>query len=433
MINRLLFFGLILLTFLLPWELDFPHLGFKIPIINTNLEIVSVVIIVIWLINKFNHRDKFTYTQYLNFSKPVLAFLIINIISAIFAVKAGWAVKFILKLSGGILIYLVIIDVVNTQSRIKILVNTLFITGFLVATIGVLERIIPGEIHSFTEFFSIGYTYLPQGNTLRVKSTFVYPNVLAMFLEVIILLSSGWYLQAKNKIHKILLAALILVSTESLVLTYSRGGMIGLYAGLFVLWMILRNNDLFRKESARFNKLVLFISLIFLITTLLDNIFFMRLQNIFNISDNPVKERFYLWLTAIHIFCDHPLLGAGPDNFRWVYADKYALVSPFSSLEMAGGIPSHHSNHFYLEMFANSGFIGGIIFLWLVIEIIVKQYKTIITGLSGEMKLPVIGIFCVFISFFVHGLLDYFWHFQSIIFLFWICLGLYESGRQMKN
>jgi hypothetical protein len=429
MINKILFFGLLLLIFMLPWEFDVRTLGINMPVINTNLEIICVLIVLLWVFDYVYNRKQFPVEKYGSLLLPIGVFLLFNFVSAVFAVKIFWALKFTLKLAGSVLIYLVVVDVINSESRIKKVFYVLFITSFIVAAIGIAERFFPETIRLALSLFSTGLAYLPQGNTLRVKSTFVYPNVFAMYLEIIILLVTGYVLSVTSKLEKSVLVIILLVLTEALVLTYSRGGMLGLYAGLFVFWLLCGKTDFLKEYKIKLEKVVLMISLVFLITTLFDAVFMLRLRNAFDVTDNPTRERFYLWLTATHILAEHPVLGVGPDNFRWVYSDKYALMSPFSSFEVVGGIPNQHTNEFFLEMFADLGLTGGLIFIWLVFRIMITQLKKIRQYKMTELQITMVSILCVFVAYFTHGLIDYFWHFQSLMLLFWICLGLNETVK----
>ncbi|HYM29173.1 MAG TPA: O-antigen ligase family protein, partial [Steroidobacteraceae bacterium] len=66
--------------------------------------------------------------------------------------------------------------------------------------------------------------------------------------------------------------------------------------------------------------------------------------------------RLVLWRAALAIAAAHPLLGAGPDNFRLIYGRYTTLRRPD---------PRVHSNDMYLEVLAGSGIAGLALFLWL--------------------------------------------------------------------
>jgi len=66
--------------------------------------------------------------------------------------------------------------------------------------------------------------------------------------------------------------------------------------------------------------------------------------------------RLVLWRAALGIAAGHPLLGAGPDNFRLIYGRYTTLRRPD---------PRVHSNDMYLEVLAGSGIVGAALFLWL--------------------------------------------------------------------
>jgi len=77
--------------------------------------------------------------------------------------------------------------------------------------------------------------------------------------------------------------------------------------------------------------------------------------------------------TAYNMFKDHPVLGHGPKMFRVICKNqKYAVgVSPCSS----------HPHNFYIQLLAETGFVGFLFLLSSLIYIIyvsLRQFKSII-------------------------------------------------------
>ncbi len=105
-------------------------------------------------------------------------------------------------------------------------VDGLSLIAGAVAGYGVLQKVNPVEYSSNT----------PDG--LRVGSTLEYANTVAVVLGMGIALGFGRMTQLKNPIARGLYAALILVFGAVLYLTFSRGGMLSLAAGLVVLFAV---------------------------------------------------------------------------------------------------------------------------------------------------------------------------------------------------
>jgi O-antigen ligase len=118
-----------------------------------------------------------------------------------------------------------------------------------------------------------------------------------------------------------------------------------------------------------------------------------------------------LWSIAMSLFRAHPLLGAGPDNFRWLY----------------GPVSGHavwdrrvFSNSLYLELLATVGLAGFLAFGLLVA-----------CGLSGLRRRAATGPFALeastlaasLVGFLVHGLFDYLLAFTPIYLAVFVLLG----------
>ena len=79
----------------------------------------------------------------------------------------------------------------------------------------------------------------------------------------------------------------------------------------------------------------------------------------------------------------HPLLGVGPDNFRFLYGAYLDLEEWDHKL---------HSNNMYLEFLVGSGIPGGLLFLWLCFRIlgslnkVWKRLANLIVPCSLELR-----------------------------------------------
>ena len=114
-------------------------------------------------------------------------------------------------------------------------------------------------------------------------------------------------------------------------------------------------------------------------------------------------------IRAVQIGLDHPLVGVGPGNY-----------ATFSS----GGESFSHST--YLELFANTGFPGLIIFLVLIYRFIVLQWKR-----SKKTKNHVFLIFLLFgVLFAVDNMLYVFYAAPWLMAFFFLVLGHSENYYQ---
>ncbi len=114
-----------------------------------------------------------------------------------------------------------------------------------------------------------------------------------------------------------------------------------------------------------------------------------------------------LWAAALRIFAAHPLLGAGPDNFRLLYG-SYAGLSHADART--------HSNNMYLEILSGGGLLLAGAFAWLIWR---AAHTFQIAGANPvESAVAAAGA-----AIAVHGLVDCFLSFTPTYILFGTTLG----------
>lgn len=129
----------------------------------------------------------------------------------------------------------------------------------------------------------------------------------------------------------------------------------------------------------------------------------------------PVPGRLQLWSTGLAMLVDHPLLGVGPDNFRWQYG-SYAHVSRWNT--------DIHANNLYVELLADTGLLGLLVFAWLVWRIFGQSTQGLAAQPPGRFWIWRVAALASLTAWFVHGLFDYFYEFTPTYVAFWLIVGL---------
>ncbi len=89
---------------------------------------------------------------------------------------------------------------------------------------------------------------------------------------------------------------------------------------------------------------------------------------IYNFSESAFLQYLGLWKTGIFVFFENPIIGIGPTNVQNYLSDNIITnYDPFKNNE-------HPHNH-YIQAFAETGLIGGILYILLFLRIIVDSYK----------------------------------------------------------
>ena len=118
-----------------------------------------------------------------------------------------------------------------------------------------------------------------------------------------------------------------------------------------------------------------------------------------------------LWRIALSLFRAHPLFGAGPDNFRWLYGP----VSGHAVWDTRT-----FSNSLYLELLATVGLAGFLAFGFLVVRALSGLRKR---ASAGPFALEAATLAASLAGFLVHGVFDYLLAFTPIYLAVFTLLG----------
>ena len=124
--------------------------------------------------------------------------------------------------------------------------------------------------------------------------------------------------------------------------------------------------------------------------------------------------RWELWGLAITLFKDNPILGIGPDNFRWSYGPA-AGRSTWDTRTF--------SNSLYLETLATTGLVGTVIFFFLVASALRGLRRVAVSSADSPVVLVALVVSSSLAGFLIHGVFDYLLEPTSIYLAFWILLG----------
>ena len=122
-----------------------------------------------------------------------------------------------------------------------------------------------------------------------------------------------------------------------------------------------------------------------------------------------------LWGIALGLFLEHPILGVGPDNFRWLYG-------AFAGKEVWD--TRVFSNSLYLELLSTIGIVGFAAFVLLAARAVV--------GLARSASFEAAAIMASLTGFLVHGLFDYLLAFTPIYLAFFVLLGAASAALRKE-
>ena len=307
-------------------------------------------------------------------------------------------------------LFFVIVNCVRTEKHLRALVLIIIVAGFGAAAIGVLFYFMPPawSIRLLSTLGRFGYPtgagvlrYVEDNPDLaqRAISTSTDPNVLGGLLILITTLTAAQLFARKPLLPRPILGGMFLVDALCLYLTYSRGSMLGLAAGLGTLALV------------RYRRLIPAMILAGLLLLLLPQSqdYVQHFVEGLQFQDLATLMRLGEYKDALTLISRYPWIGVG------------FVGTPESSLYI--GV-----SNVYLLIAEEMGLIGLVAFLtivglffrqvWLAWPFVRDQ---------GGLEAILLGLSAAIVGILVGGLFDHYFFnlsFPHSVAAFWIFLGL---------
>ncbi|MFC1655921.1 O-antigen ligase family protein [Patescibacteria group bacterium] len=264
----------------------------------------------------------------------------------------------------------------------------------------------------------------------RVSGPFESANYLALYMSPALIFVSVRFIQTflhrrfetadkmwNDVERRVYVAPIVALLFAVLVLTQSYGGVIGVFGALFIY--IIYERSIMPKGIGRtfLNKLIVFIVLIFVagsaLTVALNSEKFTNLTKLD--EQTSIATRVEIWSVGTHLIKENPLLGIGLGQYEANYVERAEEIlgkKPYEEKRL-------HSHNIFLEFWLNSGLLGLISFIWIV----VLAYMQILKPLSRSDKHIQIAGLVILTYIMLHGLIDVpFWK-NDLALLFWLVVG----------
>lgn len=296
------------------------------------------------------------------------AYLIVLLATTTFAVDRSLADERAAEMCKAFILYLLATSLMRDRLRVSRGVHAMMLAASVLAVL-VIVQVVTGD---FDQEF---------GGLARIKHAHIYgdvfqpriagpigdPNFFAQILLIPIPVAviAAWL--ARRRLHRALYFAAAALIVVTLLVTYSRGAMLALgvmgtllIATLHISW--------YRTVAA--------ILLVALVLVLLPSSVTERLITIEEIfanasetlhPDSSIQERRLLMTVAWIMFGANPLLGVGVGNYSARYED-YVSAASSSARQYADPSLLHFPHNLYLEIAAESGVVGLVLFAFLAIS-----------------------------------------------------------------
>lgn len=249
----------------------------------------------------------------------------------------------------------------------------------------------------------------------RATAGFKTSNGLGGYLTGFVPALSAWVLFKRHKrIYDFLVELFILfVALWALIVTFSRGAWLGTLMGeIFLLIFVFSKKTRFEvRFSFRF-----FLGMVFLYGAFL--LFFANNLHLERELDRPenIWWRFGIWNIGMEMIKDKPFFGHGINTFMRVFqAYRGSFAAPT------------YAHNCYIQLAAETGIVGFVCFVWIVIKIFGEALRTIRVNFAqggDHLKALVLAFSSGVFAFLVHSFFDtQFYSLQLSVYL-WFMVGM---------
>lgn len=218
------------------------------------------------------------------------------------------------------------------------------------------------------------------------------------------------------------------------IFTWSRGGFLGLLAGMGMVWLL-------SKHKVRNLAIILILGFAVLAAishfsekgSVLD-----EFQTISDPNDSTRIDRINSWARAWEMFMDNPVLGVGVSNFGWRVAD-YEMRDPnfdFNRSRLHGGRAAHS---LYFTLLPEMGSVGALLYLamiWLIVRKLIgvirmQPKNSPVAPALGELALLAKAMIASLVAFLVSGAFVTVVYYPHLFYLVGFCVALSLAAKTL--
>lgn len=322
-------------------------------------------------------------------------------------------------------IFLLTANLITTETSLRSGFITLVTAGTILSFYGIYQYLF--GFRYLRELVSTQQIDISTPN--RVFAIFTSPNVFAGLLVMLIPLALTLFLTAGARPGKFLSGLAVVSMVESVFLTASRGGLLslGLLVGILLLgfWKI-KELKLFLINFAFFGLLTGLTHL--LLNRIAADLAAGTIHKALEVTGavSSAAGRFDLWQGTLNMIRSFPFIGSGIGTFAGLYPRF-----------QAGSIYSKFAHNTYLQITAETGIVGGLLFLAIIGYLWWKPLRTFLNS-AGRHQLYSLALFSALSVAVLRNLVDYDCLIPAAGMTFWFLAGLTFSpalaglGRDRK-
>jgi O-antigen ligase len=257
-------------------------------------------------------------------------------------------------------------------------------------------------------FFGNGirsYGILMDRGVPRLVGTFTDPNIFAFGNFIFFYYYLTHLKEKRSKLG-------LLLSTTTLLLTFSRGAILAVLFGIFIIFV-----------SAKLKtkiKMVLFgVPVVYALIKAAYSFFYIDVIQIImdrfkEVSEDDGSGRFDIWANGLELFSNHPIFGIGIYNYRSYSNALFGI--------------DHYMHNTFLEVLTESGLIGFVLYCMVFVMLFCAFYKYRNKGVESRYLFYTLCSMMVLMSSLSLIVNECFFLFLAIVWRYFL-----EKGRIIRN
>ena len=366
---------------------------FLLPFLPNPFFMTLTVVVVGCILSKNYFTEEMSFAQ-IPLTPPLFIYSILVLVATLTSVTFEGSLRDFAIYTLSFMLFFALVSQVKNKQELYNLVIIFTVGLFLVSCHSIYQYIIDVPMESGW----VDSSNSPELTT-RVYSVFGNPNVLAKYLLSLFPISFALAMHAKDKLKKVFLFGTSACAVLAMIFTFSRSGWIGLLASLS-FFTILKDKKLF----------TILLIVILVGTFIVPDIVSSRITSVEDTSSN---YRLMVWQETTNIISDFWLtgVGLGYEAFREIY--------PFYMID--NNKSPYHAHNTYLQILVETGIIGLLVFIWLIIVTFKRGIKLIFTSKKDSfVQYIVLGSLSSIVGLLTQGLVENIFYMPKITALFYI-------------
>jgi len=400
-LSSVLFVALLLSVIIAYYFIKMPAIGVALMIIGTSLDVkgripgtpltvfhVAVAFTFITIIFKKLWDGELSIKR-TNFDTYLVSFLLLILFSLFYTPVLDTAFVHFARVLVLVFIMYLVINSINSKTGLIIIITSLIGSGFVLSVIALKNML---AMSSSIMQLALGLLKVAG----RFGVTFDNPNFFATFLLFGISIGFSIFLNwnKMKMIFRISLFFVIIVMFAAVLGTYSRAAWV---SSAFVFIIIVNFSNYKRQIFLSFLILFIVLGIVFFQNVFIQSML-MRIKSVSDLSGDPSNlTRIFLIRGGIQMLIDSHFLGVGFRGFNILYSRVYK--------------PSEHiffdvveSHTFPIELLAELGIMGGILFGTIIFKYFTFSKKSILSIKDTFLKSCQIGIHAGMVGLFINYL-----------------------------